>query len=220
MRCSISWRVDAIAAGGAVNVLVFSVSLSFAPFVFMTGIRCPVRFSERRECLRLAAEPPDHRASCAATVIAWSARPTAQGASTRSRSSTDKEAPIVRRIYEEYLAGHGLEQIARRLNDEGIPARAAGRRGSGSWAPSAVRTILLNAQYRGLYIHGRIKKVRQGGTATRVKSDPGELVMTEIPEWRIVDDTTWFAVNERFSVRGPREVGRAPARYALTGIAR
>ena len=52
-------------------------------------------------------------------------------------SSTRSQAPIVERIYREYLAGRGLKQIAHQLNDEGVPAPSAGRRGSGSWAPSA-----------------------------------------------------------------------------------
>lgn len=54
-------------------------------------------------------------------------------------SVNEAEAPIVRRIYDECLAGRGLKQIAHRLNNEGIPAPSAGRRGSGSWAPGAVR---------------------------------------------------------------------------------
>jgi hypothetical protein len=37
-----------------------------------------------------------------------------------------------------------------------------------------------------------------------VTADPREVIETEIPEWRIVDDATWVAVNERFTTRGPR----------------
>jgi hypothetical protein len=97
----------------------------------------------------------------------------------------------------------------------------AGRRGSGSSAPSAIRTILLHARYRGVYIHGRIKKVRHGGGSVRVKAEPHETIVTEVPEWRIVDDDLWLAVQERLTARGPRApIGRPPARYALTGIAR
>jgi DNA invertase Pin-like site-specific DNA recombinase len=113
----------------------------------------------------------------------------------------ETQAPIVERIYREYLAGRGLKQIAHQLNHEGVHAPSAGRRGSGSWAPSAVRTILLNARYRGVYIHGRIKKVRQGGGTIRVKADPTEMLTVEIPEWRIVDDATWFEVNAKFTTR-------------------
>jgi site-specific DNA recombinase len=133
----------------------------------------------------------------------------------------DNEAPIVRRIYSEYLEGCGLKQIAHRLNDEGVRAPSAGRRGSGSWAPGAVRTILLNARYRGVYLHGRIKKLRQSGGVSRVKADPREVIETEIADWRIVDDATWFAVQARFTTRGPMTgtAQKSAAKYPLTGIA-
>ena len=134
----------------------------------------------------------------------------------------DQEAAIVRRIYDEYLAGRGIKTIAHQLNHEGAPSPSAGRRGSGSWASGAVRTILLNPRYRGVYVHGRIKKVRQGGAVVRVKAEPHELVTVEIPEWRIIDDPTWFAVQERFTTRGPqrRSAVQHGAMYALSGIAR
>jgi hypothetical protein len=37
-----------------------------------------------------------------------------------------------------------------------------------------------------------------------VKADPREVIETEIPEWRIIDDATWFAVHEQFTTRGPQ----------------
>lgn len=131
-----------------------------------------------------------------------------------------REASVVRRIFSDYLEGRGLKAITHALNVEGVPAPSAGRRGTGSWAPSAVRTILLNTRYRGLYVHGRIKKVRQGGATLRVKADPSDVITTEVPEWRIVDDETWLAVHDRFSSRGPNATGTREARYALTGIAK
>jgi hypothetical protein len=89
-----------------------------------------------------------------------------------------------------------------------------------------VRTILLNPRYRGVYLHGRIKKLRQHGASCRVKADPREVIETEIPEWRIVDDATWFAVNTRFTTRDPTceatpNVQKKPAaKHALTGLGR
>ena len=134
----------------------------------------------------------------------------------------ERQAPVVERIFRDYLANRGLKQIAHQLNNEGIPAPSAGRRGSGSWAPGAVRTILLNPRYRGVYVHGRIKKVRQGGGTIRVKADPTEILTIDVPEWRIVDDATWFAVAERFTSRDGlnARIGRPAAKYPLTGIAR
>ncbi|MFN0249679.1 MAG: recombinase family protein, partial [Kofleriaceae bacterium] len=133
----------------------------------------------------------------------------------------DQQAPIVQRIYAEYLANRGLKAIAHQLNHEGVPSPSAGRRGSGSWASSAIRTILLNPRYRGIYMHGRIKKVQLGGSMVRVKADPHEIITIDLPEWRIVDDATWFAVAERFTTRGPYlRAGRPTGKYPLTGIAK
>jgi site-specific DNA recombinase len=134
----------------------------------------------------------------------------------------EQEAPIVRRIFAEYLANRGIKAIAHQFNEESVPAPAAGRRGSGSWAPGAIRSILLNPRYRGVYIHGRIKKLRQGGRTIRVKAEPHELIILELPEWRIVDDATWFAIAERFTTRGPqpRSAIENGAKYALSGLAR
>lgn len=79
----------------------------------------------------------------------------------------EQEAPVVRRIFVDYLAGRGQKAIAHQLNNEGVTA------------PSA-----------------------------------------EIPEWRIVDDAIWFAVNEMFTTRGPSRNGRPASKYPLTGIAK
>jgi hypothetical protein len=55
-----------------------------------------------------------------------------------------------------------------------------------------------------------------------VKADPREVIETEIPEWRIVDDATWFAVHERFATRDPKadSATKPRTKYALTGLAR
>lgn len=131
------------------------------------------------------------------------------------------EAAIIVRIFRDYLDGRGIKAIAIALNNEGVPSPMAGRRGTGSWSPGAVRVILQNPRYRGLYLHGKVKKVRRAGKVERVKADASETVATEIPEWRIVDDETWFAVQEKFRARtGPAAKRHSTARYPLSGIAR
>ncbi|MEP6864084.1 MAG: recombinase family protein [Deltaproteobacteria bacterium] len=132
----------------------------------------------------------------------------------------EAEAKVLRRIFEDYRIGHGLKQIAHALNREGVPPPSAGRRGSGSWAPGAVRSMLLNPRYRGFYIHGRIKKVRSGGGVAHVKADAKDVMTAEVPEWRIIDDETWFAVNAMFTQRGPTTRRKSGAKYPLTGLGR
>src|SRR5690606_31965140 len=80
----------------------------------------------------------------------------------------DEQADVLRRIFREYLGGRGLKAIAHGLNREGVPSPTVGRRGSGSWAPSGIRAMLLNPRYRGLYVHGRVKKARRKGKRVRV----------------------------------------------------
>ncbi len=136
----------------------------------------------------------------------------------------EKEAEVVRRIFGEFRRGRGLKAIARALNREGVPSPSAGRRGSGSWAPSCIRAMLQNPRYRGLYMHGRIKKLRRAGSVQRVTADPTEILMIDIPEWRIVEDDVWLAAQERFVKQAPAKDGprrtRMQPSYPLAGIAR
>lgn len=135
------------------------------------------------------------------------------------------QAEILRRIFQEYREHRGLKAIAIGLNNDGVPPPSAGRRGTGSWSPGALRAMLINPRYRGLYVHGKVKKVRRNGCVERVKADPTDVITVEIPEWQIIDDETWSIVQERFAARvecrGPSgRGGNSTARYALSGIAR
>jgi hypothetical protein len=95
-----------------------------------------------------------------------------------------------------------------------------------------LRSFAKSQRYRGVYMHGRIKILRRNGKKIRQKADPSEVLSIEIPEWRIVDDTTWFAVAEIFENRAreraerraegkPVTTTRQPsAKYPLAGIAK
>ena len=143
----------------------------------------------------------------------------------------EAHAKVVRRIYDDYLAGHGLKAIARALNRESVPSPTVGRRGSGSWNPGGIRPMLMNPRYRGVYMHGRVKTLRRKGKTIREKCDPSEVISIDIPEWRIIDDDTWLAVQEIFDERKRTrqakattdkpvaKVQRPAAKYPLTGLA-
>src|SRR6185312_4983945 len=66
----------------------------------------------------------------------------------------------------------------------------------------------------------RTKKVRLADGLHYVKADPRDVMSVEIPEWRIVDDSIWFAAQERFSKRGSPSLGKrkSAAKYPLTGL--
>jgi hypothetical protein len=138
-----------------------------------------------------------------------------------------KQAKVIRRIFARYLAGSGLKAIAKQLNREGVPSPTAGRRGTGVWGPGGIRPMLQNPRYRGVYMHGRIKKVRRNGQMQWVNADASEVMSVDVPEWRIIDDDTWFAVQEHFRARTPvakgegssRKPKRPTAKYPLAGVA-
>jgi hypothetical protein len=81
--------------------------------------------------------------------------------------------------------------------------------------------MLLNARYRGVYVHGKVKKVRHAGAVSRVRAEASDVITVDIPEWQIVDEETWTKVQELFSPTAkPRNLAGRSAKYALTGIAR
>lgn len=130
------------------------------------------------------------------------------------------QAAVVVRIFESYAIGHGLKHITIGLNNEGIPPPRAGKRGTGSWVPSCIRAILLNPRYRGTYVHGRVDRVRRGGKRIKVISSEPPITLDR-PDWRIVSDDLWLAVQRRFGNRKREVTPRAPAaKFALAGIAR
>ena len=73
-------------------------------------------------------------------------------------------APVVARIFEEYVSGRGLFAIAEGLTHDGVPspsaydrARNAHRNGQG-WSKSAIRAILTNPRYTGVAVWGRQRR--------------------------------------------------------------
>ena len=54
------------------------------------------------------------------------------------------EAEIVKRIFEEYLAGNGVFKIAKLLNAEGVPTVTGSK-----WCESSILEILKNEKYKG-----------------------------------------------------------------------
>jgi site-specific DNA recombinase len=70
-------------------------------------------------------------------------------------------APVVARIFEEYLEGRGYYAIAERLTADGVPSPAGHDRARNphrhrrAWGKSAVRAILGNPRYTGYQVWGR-----------------------------------------------------------------
>lgn len=134
----------------------------------------------------------------------------------------EDQAAIVRRIFEMYADGSGQRSIARQLNDEGIRSPRAGKRGTGSWAPSAIRAILLNPRYVGKARWNQTRKLYRGGTKVREDRPVQDYVDYDVAV--IIEQPLWDKVQARFkSNEGwgkPKAKAGAVSKYLMTGLSR
>lgn len=115
----------------------------------------------------------------------------------------EDEAAIIRRIYDETIAGVPARAIVKALNDEGVAAP----RGK-SWRVTALHGgrarangILRNNLYRGIAIYGRFRKTYHPKTRRKIlRSNPmTEWRSVEVPHLRIVTDEQWSQVERRYA---------------------
>ncbi|MCI4588587.1 recombinase family protein [Sphingobium sp. BYY-5] len=115
----------------------------------------------------------------------------------------DDEAAIIRRIFDETIAGVPARAIVKALNDEAVPAP----RGK-HWSVSVIHGgrarangILRNNLYRGIKIYGRFRKTYHPKTRRRIlRSNPlSEWRTVEVPHLRIVTDEQWAQIEARYT---------------------
>jgi site-specific DNA recombinase len=133
----------------------------------------------------------------------------------------ETQADLVRWMFNAFREGWGLHRMAVSLNERRVPSPSAGRRGTGSWSTIAIRDILRRERYRGVYVHGVKDRIKRGGKRIAVAADPKDILRVEVPEWRIVDEVTWCAVQSELETRahGSPDWGGPKPKYPLTGIA-
>lgn len=104
--------------------------------------------------------------------------------------------PMVTRIYELFVAGHGLRAIAQMLTDEGIPSPSAHdplrntHRDPRGWAHSAVRTILRNEAYTGRRVWAKQEKVER-------LIDPDDVAAGNQTRFKWRPEDQWVRTDER-----------------------
>jgi site-specific DNA recombinase len=134
-------------------------------------------------------------------------------------------APLIRRIFAEFVAGSSPHQVAHRLNAEGVPTPSAKGR---AWVGSQVADVLKAPIYSGVIVWGAkvSAKDRRTGQRRARPGDPANVVRQPVPELAIVDPDTWAAAQARLAELS-RKVTRAgnPAaanapRRLLTGLVR
>lgn len=100
-------------------------------------------------------------------------------------------APVVKRIFDEKLSGKNYHEIARGLNNDGIPSpgklrwlrgqKAGNVRENNIWLPTAVKQILKNPTYLGDLVFGRKTRALYLGQPG-IKNEPDE------SKWRVLHD--------------------------------
>lgn len=147
-------------------------------------------------------------------------------------------APVVARIFREYLGGYGIFSIAQRLTNEGVLCPSAydrkrnSHRSGIAWSKGAVRAILVNPRYTGHEVWNKQRKQESLidvddvalGHETKMKWNGKEKwVFSDKPVHdALVSKTDFELVGARLASRGPKSTGRAVARkvhgYALKGL--
>ncbi len=147
-------------------------------------------------------------------------------------------APVVQRIYSEYLSGIGIYAIAQRLTAGHVPCPSANdparnpHRSGIAWSKSAVRTILTNPRYTGHQVWNRQRKdeslidvedVALGHQTTLKWNRRDAWIFSDQPAHpALILKQTFDDVQRRLATRGPTSTGREIVRtrhaYALKGM--
>jgi site-specific DNA recombinase len=141
------------------------------------------------------------------------------------RQIVEGEAEIVRRIFEEYVAGRTPRDISHDLNREGVrPPRGL------RWNASAINGnlqrgtgILQNELYAGRLIWNKVRMVKDPDTGRRVSrpNPKSEWQSADVPELAIVSRDLFQAAQQRKQARGRTHPNyqRRP-RHILSGLLR
>jgi site-specific DNA recombinase len=134
-----------------------------------------------------------------------------------ARVIDEREAAIVRRIFELHIAGVGQREIAERLNADGVQSARGGK-----WAHTAVRAVVRNPLYTGVVLFGQREWSRDVETGRRrYKHRETRDVRRRVdPSLAIIDAETWEAAQSRVrAVAGAAKQHRRGKRgYPLSGL--
>lgn len=115
----------------------------------------------------------------------------------------EQEAAIVRRIFDETIAGVSARAIVKALNEEGVPSPSGKL-----WATNVIHGdrirangILRNNIYRGVMVYGRTRRIYHPKTRRYIaRVNPvSEWRFAEAPHLRIVTDEQWATIEERYA---------------------
>lgn len=135
-----------------------------------------------------------------------------------------EQAATVRQIYERFLSGRSLQQIADELTGSGVPTP----RGKAVWQPGVIQSILSNEKYKGDALLG--KTYIEDCISKKVRVNAGERPQyyVENNHPAIIDAATFARVQEELARRASKrkvkqvgtttEQGKYSGKYALTEL--
>lgn len=151
-------------------------------------------------------------------------------------------APVVQRIFDNYLAGWGFRAIAESLTADGIPSPSAHdparnrhrTAANGAWGKSAVRAIIENPRYTGRQVWNRQRRDEvlldvddvAAGHETKLRwNDPADWVWSNDLAHEPIIDADTFARAQQQRAAGahrPNTVKRPRSKrvYPLSGLVR
>ena len=105
----------------------------------------------------------------------------------------EDQAAVIRRIFADYIAGQSDKTIAKALNRERVPSPKKRQHRGGSWAPTAIRAMLLNSLYKGELIWGKTEthKDHETGVRKRYPCPESEWTRRSDETLVIVDPSVW-----------------------------
>ena len=108
----------------------------------------------------------------------------------------EREASIVRRIFQEYVDGQSITGIVKMLNEEGVRGRKNVKK---NWGSTTVGRILSNEKYIGKWVWNKSESRRDPKTGRRRRfPKPESEWITSIDEsLRIIPQELWDAVQEK-----------------------
>ena len=108
----------------------------------------------------------------------------------------ERQAEMVRRIFQLYADGKGFGTIVWHLNDEGAPCPSPSLRRPAGWAPASVRQVPIRPVFRGEILLNRTEKRNKWRQQQRQR-DESEWMRKAAEHMRIVSGDLWAAAHDR-----------------------
>lgn len=129
---------------------------------------------------------------------------------TTKKLEPTEDAPIIKRLFQEYVDGLSTNDIAFKFTQEGVTTST-----HMIWTPSGISRILNNPVYRGDSLYGKTKVVngKRG-----VKTNKEDQILIEGTHTAIIDSDTWEKVQELKLSRNSRPIALKIGKRKYSGL--